>query len=61
MFAMLYEQYETGSEDRRLELEKCYGKQVVQRAIEETRSNRWLESNSKQCPCCSTFIQVHSK
>ncbi|KAK6976437.1 E3 ubiquitin-protein ligase RNF14-like isoform X2 [Biomphalaria glabrata] len=57
MFAMLYEQYETGSEDRRLELEKCYGKQVVQRAIEETRSNRWLESNSKQCPCCSTFIQ----
>ncbi|KAH9499503.1 E3 ubiquitin-protein ligase rnf14 [Bulinus truncatus] len=57
MFAMLFDEYESSSAERRLELEMRYGKQVIQRAIEETKSNQWLESNSKQCPCCSTFIQ----
>ncbi|KAH9499509.1 E3 ubiquitin-protein ligase rnf14 [Bulinus truncatus] len=60
MFAMLFDEYESSSAERRLELEMRYGKQVIQRAIEETKSNQWLESNSKQCPCCSTFIQVES-
>lgn len=58
MYGKLCEEYESSNGDRRLELEMRYGKQVIQRALEETRSNKWLETNSKQCPCCGTFIQV---
>jgi E3 ubiquitin-protein ligase RNF14 len=57
MINKLCEDYEAASDSRRLELEMRYGKQVIKRALEETRSSKWLESNSKQCPCCSTFIQ----
>ncbi|CAL1536229.1 unnamed protein product [Lymnaea stagnalis] len=57
MFALLCEEYESSTSNRKQELEMRYGKQVIQRALEETKTNKWLESNSKQCPCCSTFIQ----
>ncbi|XP_005097488.1 E3 ubiquitin-protein ligase RNF14 isoform X2 [Aplysia californica] len=57
MFSTICKEYETSNASRKQELEVRYGKQVIQRALEETRSERWLESNSKQCPNCSTFIQ----
>ncbi|CAG5123249.1 unnamed protein product [Candidula unifasciata] len=57
MLGKLCEEYESGNATRRLELEMRYGKQVIQRALDETKSSKWLETNSKQCPNCSTFIQ----
>ncbi|RUS90286.1 hypothetical protein EGW08_001975 [Elysia chlorotica] len=57
LHASLCAEYETASEARKLQLEMKYGRQVIHRAVQETHSNRWLEDNSKQCPCCGTFIQ----
>ena len=58
LHASLCSEYEAASDARKLELEMKYGRQVIHRAVQETHSNRWLEDNSKQCPCCGTFIQV---
>ncbi|ETE71099.1 E3 ubiquitin-protein ligase RNF14, partial [Ophiophagus hannah] len=38
-------------------LEQRYGKRVIQKALEEMESKKWLENNSKSCPCCSTPIE----
>uniref|UniRef100_A0A0F7ZBB2 E3 ubiquitin-protein ligase RNF14 n=1 Tax=Crotalus adamanteus TaxID=8729 RepID=A0A0F7ZBB2_CROAD len=38
-------------------LEKRYGKRVIQKALEEMASKKWLECNSKSCPCCGTPIE----
>ncbi|XP_039207185.1 E3 ubiquitin-protein ligase RNF14 [Crotalus tigris] len=37
--------------------EKRYGKRVIQKALEEMESKKWLECNSKSCPCCGTPIE----
>lgn len=57
LHASLCAEYEAASDARKEELEMRYGKQAIHRAVQETHSNRWLENNSKQCPCCGTFIQ----
>ncbi|XP_019361896.1 PREDICTED: E3 ubiquitin-protein ligase RNF14 [Gavialis gangeticus] len=38
-------------------LEQRYGKRVIQKALEEMESRKWLDKNSKCCPCCGTHIE----
>ncbi|XP_039557278.1 E3 ubiquitin-protein ligase RNF14 isoform X2 [Passer montanus] len=38
-------------------LEQRYGKRVIQKALEEMESKKWLKKNSKACPCCGSPIQ----
>ncbi|KAL6470407.1 hypothetical protein MHYP_G00215260 [Metynnis hypsauchen] len=53
----LQEEYLSASKEDQRFLEQRYGKQVIQRAVEESFSRKWLEENSKNCPCCGTHIQ----
>ncbi|MBN3302497.1 RNF14 ligase, partial [Amia calva] len=50
------EYLEAGEVEKRF-LEQRYGKRVIQKAVEESFSQEWLEQNSKCCPRCSTHIQ----
>ncbi|TTX06328.1 E3 ubiquitin-protein ligase RNF14 [Bagarius yarrelli] len=56
----LQEEYLSGSEEVRAFLEQRFGKQVMQRALDESSSMKWLEENSKNCPRCGCHIQVSS-
>lgn len=56
----LQEEYLAGSEEQKKFLEQRFGKQVIQRAIEESFSMKWMEENSKNCPRCGCHIQVSS-
>ncbi|XP_021156777.2 E3 ubiquitin-protein ligase RNF14 isoform X3 [Columba livia] len=38
-------------------MERCYGKRVIQKILEEMDSKEWLESNSKPCPSCAAPIE----
>ncbi|XP_017348338.1 E3 ubiquitin-protein ligase RNF14 [Ictalurus punctatus] len=53
----LQEMYQGSSEEEKKFLEQRFGKQVIQRAIEESFSKDWLEENSKNCPQCGSHIQ----
>ncbi|KAL4659747.1 E3 ubiquitin-protein ligase RNF14 [Arapaima gigas] len=51
------DEYMSASDDMKKFLEKRYGKQVIQRAVEESFSRDWLDENCKACPRCGTNIQ----
>ncbi|KAJ8419126.1 hypothetical protein AAFF_G00006250 [Aldrovandia affinis] len=53
----LWEDYDTGSEERRKFLEKRYGKQTLQDKVEDCLSQSWFAENTKECPRCSAIIQ----
>ncbi|MCI4386265.1 hypothetical protein PGIGA_G00060510 [Pangasianodon gigas] len=53
----LQEEYLAGSAEEKKFLEQRFGKQVIQRAVEESFSRKWLEENSKNCPRCGCHIQ----
>ncbi|KAI5096950.1 E3 ubiquitin-protein ligase RNF14 isoform X1 [Silurus meridionalis] len=53
----LQEEYMASSEVEKKFLEQRFGKQVIQRAVEEAFSRKWLEENSKNCPRCGFHIQ----
>ncbi|XP_070554316.1 E3 ubiquitin-protein ligase RNF14-like isoform X2 [Ptychodera flava] len=55
--AELRKEYEEGDEQKRRFLEKRYGKNVLKQALEESYSEQWLSSHSKECPNCGTHIQ----
>jgi E3 ubiquitin-protein ligase RNF14 len=54
---LIREEYVTGSEATKRELEKRYGRKNIQRIVEESFSKEWLNENCKKCPQCSTHIQ----
>lgn len=54
----LQEEYLAGSEEEKRFLEQRFGKQMIQHAVEEAFSRKWLEENSKNCPRCGCHIQV---
>ncbi|XP_007247086.2 E3 ubiquitin-protein ligase RNF14 isoform X1 [Astyanax mexicanus] len=53
----LQEEYLAANKEEQKFMEQRYGKQVIQRAVEESFSRQWLEENSKNCPSCGTHIQ----
>ncbi|PRD22728.1 UNVERIFIED_CONTAM: Rnf14 [Trichonephila clavipes] len=54
---ILYEEYTNGSKAVQEELEKRYGKHVLKSLVEETLSENWKDTNSKNCPHCKACIQ----
>lgn len=57
----LRDEYINASEEGKKFLEKRFGKRVIQKAVEESFSTDWLKSNTKQCPCCGSNIEVSTK
>ncbi|XP_034260640.1 E3 ubiquitin-protein ligase RNF14 [Pantherophis guttatus] len=55
--ADLRNEYLEADEATKRFLEQRYGKRVIQKALEEMESKKWLETNSKSCPCCATPIE----
>ncbi|XP_013930258.1 PREDICTED: E3 ubiquitin-protein ligase RNF14 isoform X2 [Thamnophis sirtalis] len=55
--ADLRNEYLQADEATKRFLEQRYGKRVIQKALEEMESKKWLENNSKSCPCCATPIE----
>ncbi|XP_006877506.1 PREDICTED: E3 ubiquitin-protein ligase RNF14-like [Chrysochloris asiatica] len=53
----LQKQYQRASENEKRMLEKKYGKRVIQMALDEMKSKKWLEMNSKRCPSCGSRIE----
>ncbi|KAJ8376798.1 hypothetical protein SKAU_G00073780 [Synaphobranchus kaupii] len=53
----LWDDYETGSQERRKVLEKRYGRHVLQNGVENNLSQSWLAGNTQKCPHCSANIQ----
>ncbi|XP_041704943.1 E3 ubiquitin-protein ligase RNF14 isoform X2 [Coregonus clupeaformis] len=53
----LWEDYASGSEERRKFLEKRYGKHILNTVVEESLSEGWKGQNSKECPSCCANIQ----
>ncbi|XP_060747342.1 E3 ubiquitin-protein ligase RNF14 [Tachysurus vachellii] len=53
----LPEEYLAASEEEKKFLEQRFGKKVIQRAVEESFSMKWLDENSKNCPRCNMHIQ----
>ena len=56
----LKREWESADEEKKLFLEKRYGKKIIRQVVEESYSLQWLEEFSKQCPKCKTNIQVSS-
>ncbi|GIX71212.1 e3 ubiquitin-protein ligase RNF14 [Caerostris darwini] len=53
----LFEEYTTGSDATKAELEKRYGKRMLKSLVEDTMSETWKTSNSKNCPHCTSCIE----
>ncbi|KFM57360.1 E3 ubiquitin-protein ligase RNF14, partial [Stegodyphus mimosarum] len=51
------DEYLTGDNARREELEKRHGKRVVRSLVEDTLSAKWIHSYSKKCPHCGASIE----
>jgi hypothetical protein len=54
----LREAYLAADEAGRRELEQRYGRRNLQRAVEESYSQQWVQDNCKKCPQCQTQIEV---
>ncbi|KAK1161195.1 E3 ubiquitin-protein ligase RNF14-like isoform X1 [Acipenser oxyrinchus oxyrinchus] len=53
----LRDEYLGSTDEGKKFLEQRFGKRVIQKAVEESHSQDWLEKNSKACPRCGTHIQ----
>lgn len=53
----LWEDYSTGSKERKKLLESRYGRRRLICTVQEGLSENWLDSNSKYCPHCFSRIQ----
>ncbi|XP_018601528.1 E3 ubiquitin-protein ligase RNF14-like isoform X2 [Scleropages formosus] len=53
----LWEDYATGSKERKKVLEKRYGKGIFEMTISDHLSSVWIGENSKDCPVCKAHIQ----
>ena len=56
-FKKLWDEYQLATEEEKRFMEQRYGKRQLKRVFEEMVSEEWLNSNSKQCPTCSSHIQ----
>ncbi|XP_029938844.1 E3 ubiquitin-protein ligase RNF14-like [Salarias fasciatus] len=54
---LLWNDYVTGSKERRRLLEMKYGRDILQCVLEAGLSEGWLARNTKHCPHCSSKIQ----
>lgn len=52
----LIEEYLNGSHEKKLQLEKRYGKKQLAELVNTVQSEIWMSENSKQCPSC--FINI---
>lgn len=43
----------------KIQIERRYGRRTVQRVIEESFTNEYLEDSAKKCPHCKAWIQVN--
>ena len=55
---LLCDRYETADPSERFHLEKRYGKKVIATAIEESKTDAWMKTNTKPCPSCDSSIEV---
>ncbi|KAJ7993397.1 hypothetical protein DPEC_G00272010 [Dallia pectoralis] len=53
----LWDDYHSGSVERKGVLEKRYGKHILELALEEALNANWKDINSKNCPSCGVAIQ----
>ena len=53
----LLEDYMSGDEDKRAELEKRYGKRKLQNLVSILMDDQYMKSNTKKCPSCNACIQ----
>ena len=49
--------YLNGTLEERYEIERRYGKQRLQKLLDESYSESWIERFSKKCPACKASIQ----
>lgn len=54
----LFNEYQSGSNEKKAEMEKRYGKKQLQTMIENAMSENWINDNSRNCPHCKTAIEV---
>ena len=53
----LLEDYMSGDEAKRAELEKRYGKRKLQNLVSILMDDQYMKSNTKKCPSCNACIQ----
>uniref|UniRef100_A0A3B4UWD0 RBR-type E3 ubiquitin transferase n=1 Tax=Seriola dumerili TaxID=41447 RepID=A0A3B4UWD0_SERDU len=53
----LWDDYTSGSNQRRLVLQSRYGQRVLKVNLEDSLSEHWMEVNSKNCPHCFCRIE----
>lgn len=54
----LWDDYASGSKQRKQLLESRYGRKTMQLSVGECLSEQWVDINSKNCPYCFSRIQV---
>lgn len=53
----IVEEYKTATGEVKAKMEKRYGKQALQRLVEESMSEEWIGEHSKACPHCRMGIE----
>lgn len=51
-------EYSEGSKEEKANLEKRYGRQQLQRLVDNALSEAWVTGNSQKCPHCNVSIEV---
>ncbi|XP_068175640.1 E3 ubiquitin-protein ligase RNF14-like [Antennarius striatus] len=53
----LWDDYSSGSKQRKRLLEARYGREILRNSLEDCLSENWMETNSKYCPHCFCRIE----
>ncbi|XP_018368965.1 PREDICTED: E3 ubiquitin-protein ligase RNF14-like [Trachymyrmex cornetzi] len=53
----LLNEYQSASNEKKVEMEKHYGKRQLQTMLENIMSENWINDNSHNCPHCKTAIE----
>ncbi|XP_054267521.1 E3 ubiquitin-protein ligase RNF14 [Macrosteles quadrilineatus] len=53
----LVEAYKNADREKRLDLEKRYGKKQLTELVNTADTEAWMSQNSKKCPCCNINIE----
>jgi len=54
----LREEYLSADDAQKKSLEQRYGRKNIQKLVEDSFSEDWLNDNAKKCPQCSAHIEV---
>jgi hypothetical protein len=54
----LVREYGEGTKEEKAILEKRYGRQQLQRLVDNALSEAWVSGNSQKCPHCNVSIEV---